>query len=67
MIIEFSVKNFRSVKNLQTVNFRATTQKSSEENILVDEQNIIDTGKERLLKTVGIYGGNGSGKSSLAD
>jgi AAA15 family ATPase/GTPase len=65
MIIEFSVKNFRSVKNLQTVNFRATTQKSSEENILVDEQNIIDTGKERLLKTVGIYGGNGSGKSNV--
>jgi AAA15 family ATPase/GTPase len=65
MITEFSIKNFRSIKNLQTVNFNATSQKSTEENRIVDENNVIDTENGKLLKTIGIYGGNGSGKSNV--
>ena len=41
MIVEFSVKNFRSIKELQTISFAATGLKSSTENSIVDENNIV--------------------------
>ena len=65
MIVEFSVKNFRSIKELQTISFVASGLKSAEENILVDARNIATDGNMRLLKTVGIYGANASGKSNI--
>jgi AAA15 family ATPase/GTPase len=65
MIIEFSVQNFRSIRNLQTISFQSTGLKSSEENKDVDLNNISIDGNERLLKTVGIYGSNASGKSNV--
>ncbi|MBU2937912.1 ATP-binding protein [Lacinutrix sp. C3R15] len=64
MIVEFSVKNFRSLSDLQTLSFVATNLKSSKDNQEVDVNNIID-GETRLLKTVGIYGANASGKSNI--
>jgi AAA15 family ATPase/GTPase len=65
MIVEFSVKNFRSIRDLQTISFAATGLKSAEENAEVDTNNIAHDGGMRLLKTVGIYGANASGKSNL--
>lgn len=65
MIVEFSVKNFRSVRELQTISFAATSLKSSLENAEVDNNNIVEEGGMRLLKTVGIYGANASGKSNI--
>ncbi|MBT1709450.1 AAA family ATPase [Fulvivirgaceae bacterium PWU5] len=65
MIVEFSVKNFRSIKDLQTLSFVATGLKSPDEYKNVDVNNIAQEGDLRLLKTVGIYGANGSGKSNI--
>ncbi len=65
MIVEFSVKNFRSIFDLQTISFRATNLNSSKDNIQVDENNIYQQGGQRLLKTIGIYGANASGKSNI--
>lgn len=65
MIIEFSVKNFRSIRDLQTISFLATGLKSPEEFQEVDQNNIAVLNDNRLLKTVGIYGANGSGKSNI--
>jgi AAA15 family ATPase/GTPase len=65
MVVEFSVKNFRSIYDLQTISFVATGLKSSLENEHVDINNIVDDHGVRLLKTIGIYGANASGKSNI--
>lgn len=65
MIVEFSVKNFRSISELQTISFVATNLKSSKENEHVDLINIVSDNKMKLLKTIGIYGANASGKSNI--
>jgi AAA15 family ATPase/GTPase len=65
MIVEFSVKNFRSIKELQTISFVATGLKSSKENKEVDINNIANSEKLNLFKTIGIYGANASGKSNI--
>lgn len=65
MIVEFSVKNFRSIKELQTISFVATGLKSPPKYRYVDKNNIEEVGNDRLLKTIGIYGANASGKSNI--
>src|ERR1035438_253260 len=66
MIVEFSVKNFRSIKELQTISFVATKLDSNKERYPdVDNNNIVEEGDMRLLKTIGIYGANASGKSNV--
>lgn len=65
MIVEFSVSNFRSIQELQTLSFVATGLKSPEQYLNVDEDNVSEDGGLKLLKTVGIYGANASGKSNI--
>jgi uncharacterized protein len=65
MIVEFSVKNFRSISSLQTISFVSTNLKSSKDNELVDLNNIVSDDDMKLLKTIGIYGANASGKSNV--
>ncbi len=65
MIVEFSVKNFRSISDLQTISFASTSLKSSKENEQVDNNNIVPEDGMKLLKTIGIYGANASGKSNM--
>lgn len=65
MIVEFSVKNFRSISDLQTISFVSTNLKSSKENEQVDRNNIVNSDGIKLLKTIGIYGANASGKSNI--
>ena len=65
MIVEFSVKNFRSIRNLETISFVATDLKSSEKYKKIDEDNIFSNDKTNLFKTIGIYGANASGKSNI--
>ncbi|MFM1946019.1 MAG: hypothetical protein RL207_302 [Bacteroidota bacterium] len=65
MIVEFSVKNFRSISDLQTISFVATSLKSSEGNEYVDINNVVPEKGVKLLKTVGVYGANASGKSNI--
>ncbi len=65
MIVEFSVKNFRSIKELQTISFVATGLKSSKEYLEIDKNNIANSSDINLFKTIGIYGANASGKSNI--
>lgn len=59
MIIEFSTKNFRSLKDLATLSLEADSLKTGKESL-------IPTGfKINLLPTIGIFGHNASGKSNL--
>lgn len=61
MLIDFTVENFRSVKNGQTLSMVATNLKKHPDNLFPTERekNI------SLLKTAVIYGANASGKSSF--
>lgn len=63
MVIQFSVSNYRSIHQKQTLNFRATTLVSEDKE--VDKRNIAEIGSNRILKTIGIYGANASGKSNI--
>jgi AAA15 family ATPase/GTPase len=64
MIIEFSVKNYRSIKELQTLSLIAAQIKSKNQEL--DINNLIPVSEKlSLLKSVAIYGANGSGKSNL--
>jgi AAA15 family ATPase/GTPase len=58
MLVEFTVGNYRSFKEPQTLSLEASS-------ITEFKDNISNLGERRLLKTVGVYGSNGSGKSNL--
>ena len=64
MLIQFSVENFRSFKELQTLTMVAANIRSRPG--YVDEQNVASVGKYKLLKSKAIFGANASGKSNLA-
>ncbi|MBN1554065.1 MAG: ATP-binding protein [Phycisphaerae bacterium] len=58
MLVEFRVKNFRSIKDEQVLSMVASGDKS----LL---QNCIETKGMRLLKGAAVYGPNAAGKSNL--
>lgn len=61
MLIEFSVRNYMSLKSEQTVTFVPTALTELPENVF-------DTGvqgADRLLKSVAIYGANAAGKTNV--
>lgn len=58
MIVEFRVANYRSFLGQQVLSFRASSDRSLQENI-------VSEGGERLLRTVLVIGSNASGKSNL--
>jgi len=60
MLLEFSVSNFRSIKDMQTLSFLATAMNEHEKTNTFQA-----TDKIRLLKSTAVYGANGSGKSNL--
>ena len=64
MIIDFTVGNYRSIKNVQSLNFVAAPLKSKFPDL--DTDNVIQVSdKLSLLKSIAIYGANGSGKSNV--
>ncbi len=64
MLVEFSISNFRSIKELQSINFIASPLKKGKDVLL--EENLIATKEDfKLLKSLGLYGANGSGKSNI--
>ncbi|MDO8368305.1 MAG: ATP-binding protein [Saprospiraceae bacterium] len=64
MLIEFSVANFRSFREIQTLRLQAASIKSK--NPQIDEQNTFLAGEKlHLVKSKVIYGPNASGKSNL--
>ncbi len=60
MLIEFSVGNFLSFKEIANLNMVASTRKENNSNIFSD-------GKSNFLKSCVIYGANASGKSNLIE
>jgi predicted ATPase len=61
MLLNFSVENFRSIKERQTLSLEATADDELESTHVQEE------GGVRVLRSVVIYGPNASGKSSLLD
>jgi len=62
VLIEFSIENFRSIKEEVTFSLLASPDKSLEKNTF--ESEALNKG-DRLLRTAAIYGANASGKSNL--
>lgn len=59
MLIQFSVTNFRSIRNQATISFKAST-----DNVMEDKLATLDN-KQRILPVLAVYGANASGKSNL--
>jgi len=65
MLIQFSVKNYKTFKDKATINFIASNydkETREEDNIYLDEKF-----NQRILKSSVIYGANASGKSKFLD
>ncbi len=60
MLIEFSLGNFRSIKEIQSLNMT-----SAKINELIDTNTITVNKKVSLIKSKAIYGANASGKSNI--
>ncbi len=60
MLISFSVENFRSIRDLQTLSLES---RSTDDHLL--GSNTAEAGNRRLGKVAAIYGPNGSGKSNV--
>lgn len=58
MLISYSFGNFRSFKDTATLNMKASSQTTFNENL-------IRTSNDRILPTAVIYGANASGKSNI--
>ncbi len=68
MLIEFSVKNFRSIKDTQTLSMLASADKELPDNtfpLAPSGTSVKRWENARLLKSAVIYGANASGKSNL--
>ena len=64
MLVEFSVGNFWSFKEIQTLQMRAA--KISSKYPKLDEDNVVVVDEQlSLLKSKAVFGANGSGKSNL--
>lgn len=61
MIIDFTISNFRSINEAQTLSFEAMPDKHLEEYF------VVTIGKYRLLKMAIILGANASGKSNILE
>ncbi|UKN03807.1 ATP-binding protein [Paracrocinitomix mangrovi] len=64
MLIEFSVGNFYSFKDIQTISLNAANIVSKYP--FVDQNNVFNHKGLKLLKSKAIYGANASGKSNLS-
>jgi len=58
MLIEFGVKNFRSIKDKMTLSLLASSDHTHEDQLILE-------GNKRLLPVAVLYGANASGKSNL--
>lgn len=65
MIIEFSVKNFRSINEIQTLSFATSGLRSKEEYSFIDKNNITENHGQKSFNVLGLYGANASGKSNI--
>ena len=59
MIVNFSIQNFGSIKDKQTLSFEADASQHLEDTY------VVHTAGKRLLKLALIYGANASGKTTV--
>lgn len=59
MILDFTISNYRSIKDSQTLSFEATSDKH------LEDYYVVKKGKYRILKIATILGPNASGKSNI--
>ncbi|RYD26494.1 MAG: hypothetical protein EOP86_25870, partial [Verrucomicrobiaceae bacterium] len=59
MLLAFSVRNFKSIRDLQTLSLEARADDH------LEVGNVFESGRRRILKSAAIYGPNASGKSNL--
>ncbi|WHS52790.1 MULTISPECIES: AAA family ATPase [Pseudomonas] len=65
MLIEFSVSNFKSIREKQTLSMVAASRLSKKQNVI--HPNVPGEKLPPLLKAAAIYGPNASGKSTLVE
>lgn len=65
MIVEFSVSNFRSIREIQTLSFSTSGLKSKDDYSFIDENNISENHGQKCFNVLGLYGANASGKSNI--
>ena len=58
MLLQFSVENFRSIKDRAVLSMEASSDKEHPDNV-------VETDKDKVLKVVSIFGANAAGKSNL--
>lgn len=58
MLLQFSVKNYKSFKDIAVLSMEASNDNTFEDNY-------VKYGKEKVLKTAVIYGANAAGKSNI--
>ena len=63
MLLKFSISNFYSIKNTLTVDFEAERISTERAKALAD--NVFSESGKKYLKSIGIFGPNASGKSSI--
>ena len=63
MLLAIEIENIFSIKDTVRIDFRAANIKTSQTKILAD--NVIDWKGEKILKTIGLFGANASGKSNI--
>jgi len=59
MLIQFTIENFLSFKEENTLNLLATTDNKHKHHLLANKK------KKSILRTAALYGANGSGKSNM--
>lgn len=60
MLLQFSVENFKSFKDKAVLSLEASADKQHLSNVFNDKKN-------KILKTISIYGANASGKSNIIE
>ncbi len=58
MLLQFSVENFKSIKDRAVLSMEASSDKEH-------RNNLVEIGKERILKAASVFGANAAGKSNL--
>ena len=65
MLIDFTIENYRSIRERQTLSMERITRLHSENEPLDTNVQELSTHELSLLKSVAIYGANASGKSNI--
>jgi AAA15 family ATPase/GTPase len=57
MLLNYSIENYKSIKEKETINFLAKPLKQHEEHLL----------NEKILPVIALYGPNGGGKTAILE